>query len=200
MQHENEPLHGIPPYQDLINGVVSTETSFHHHKVAESVSKTCLSMHTGVADTPGRRRVFSTSDGRHLYVSDEDFSNFSAIRRLFDDAGPCVAGSPTSILTLPVCITSDVLDKLVSLARCRSVSGEFVSSKVDSLLGNETVPELLKMVEACMFLDARLLARECARRVANLLDGKTVMEMRALLGIPVDTKLPPEMSEKVPIS
>ncbi|EYC02482.1 hypothetical protein Y032_0099g3144 [Ancylostoma ceylanicum] len=78
---------------------------------AECRSKTCVSIHTGVAETPGRRRVFSTADGKSFYVADEDFNNFSAIRTLFDDAGPCVAGSPGSILTLPVYITSDVLDK-----------------------------------------------------------------------------------------
>ncbi|KAJ1358658.1 hypothetical protein KIN20_017138 [Parelaphostrongylus tenuis] len=164
---------------------------------ADCVSKTCVSTHTGIADTPGRRRVFSTADGKHLYVSDADFSNFSAIRTLFEDAGPRVEGSPDSVLTLPVCITSDVLDKLVLLARCRCAAGKFITSKVDSVLGNATVLDLLNMIEACMFLDARFLARECARRVANSLDGKTVVEMRVLLGIPVDTSLSPEMSEKV---
>ncbi|KJH50416.1 hypothetical protein DICVIV_03427 [Dictyocaulus viviparus] len=154
-------------------------------------------MHTGIVDTPGRRRVFSTADGLNFYVADNDFNNFSAIRTLFDDAGPCVAGSPDSVLSLPVFITSDVLDKLVMLTRCRNTAGAFVSSKIDSLLGNSTVPELLKLVEACMFMDARPLARECARRVANLLDGKTVVEMRDLLGLYSDSELSPEMSEKV---
>ncbi|KAK6043992.1 hypothetical protein COOONC_18503, partial [Cooperia oncophora] len=106
-----------------------------------------LSIQTGIAETPGRRRVFSTADGHNLYVADNDFNNFSAIRTLFEDAGPCVAGSPHSILMLPVFITSDVLDKLVLLARCRTASGSFMPEQTDSLLSKATAPELLKMIE-----------------------------------------------------
>ncbi|KHJ88370.1 hypothetical protein OESDEN_11837 [Oesophagostomum dentatum] len=161
------------------------------------MSKTCVSIHTGVAQTPGRRRVFSTADGKNLYVADDDFSNFSAIRTLFDDAAPCVAGSPDSILTLPVFITSNVLDKLVLLARCRNAAGGFEADKADALLENTSAPELLKMVDACIFLDARVLARECARRLAGLLKGKSSAEMRALLELPKEPAVPVEMSEEL---
>ncbi|KAL6735333.1 hypothetical protein Aduo_005783 [Ancylostoma duodenale] len=164
---------------------------------AECRSKTCVSIHTGVAETPGRRRVFSTADGKSLYVADEDFNNFSAIRTLFDDAGPCVAGSPDSILTLPVYITSDVLDKLVLLARCRNATGGFVPDRTDALLGNTSPTALLRMVDACIYLDARLLARECARRIAALLEGKTTAEMRSLLELPKEETLPNDMAEEL---
>ncbi|VDL76197.1 unnamed protein product [Nippostrongylus brasiliensis] len=87
-------------------------------------SKTCVSLQTGIPDTPGRRRVFSTADGQNLYVADNDFNNFSAIRTLFEDAGPCVAGSPHSILTLPVFITSDVLDKEMRVLLEKPVEAE----------------------------------------------------------------------------
>ncbi|XGW12393.1 hypothetical protein V3C99_013712 [Haemonchus contortus] len=161
-----------------------------------SRSKTNVSIQTGVAETPGRRRVFSTADGQNLYVADNDFNNFSAIRNLFDDAGPCVAGSPHSILTLPVFISSDVLDKLVLLTRCRTASGTFAPEQTDSLLGGATAPELLKMIEACVFLDARPLARECARRLAGMLEGKSVVEMRSLLHKPLNPDIPKEVSDE----
>ncbi|CAJ0606434.1 unnamed protein product [Cylicocyclus nassatus] len=163
----------------------------------DCVSKTCVSIHTGVAETPGRRRVFSTADGKNFYVADNDFSNFSAIRTLFDDAGPCVAGSPDSILNLPVFITSDILDKLVLLARCRNANGGFNSEKVDALLENAAAVELLKMVDACIYLDARHLARECARRVAILIEGKNTVEMRTHLELPKDPPLTNEMNEEL---
>ncbi|RCN34153.1 hypothetical protein ANCCAN_20011 [Ancylostoma caninum] len=53
------------------------------------------------------------------------------------------------------------------------------------------------MVDACIYLDARLLARECARRLAAILEGKTVAEMRSLLELPKEETLPNEMAEEL---
>ncbi|KAK6735642.1 hypothetical protein RB195_018704 [Necator americanus] len=65
------------------------QDSFAPNNNAECMSRTCVSMHTGVAETPGRRRVFSTADGKSLYVADNDFNNFSAIRTLFEGRLNC---------------------------------------------------------------------------------------------------------------
>ncbi|WKX93744.1 hypothetical protein Q1695_011197 [Nippostrongylus brasiliensis] len=183
---------------NYIRNILTTSNNLPQCSIPHSnPSKTCVSLQTGIPDTPGRRRVFSTADGQNLYVADNDFNNFSAIRTLFEDAGPCVAGSPHSILTLPVFITSDVLDKLVLLARCRTPSGTFNKDQADSLLGSASATDLLKMIEACVYLDARHLARECARRLAGILDGKSVKEMRVLLEKPVEAEIPQEMTQEV---
>ncbi|EYC02491.1 hypothetical protein Y032_0099g3147 [Ancylostoma ceylanicum] len=89
---------------------------------------------------------------------------------------------------------------LVLLARCRNVTGGFVSERVDALLGNTSATALLRMVDvsnvACIFLDARLLARECARRLAGHLDGKTADEMRSILELPKRETLTNDMAEE----
>lgn len=52
-------------------------------------------------------------------------------------------------------------------------------------------------LQACIYLDARHLGRECARRLAGLLEGKSVAEMRGLLHKPLDSEIPQEMTDEV---
>ncbi|PIO56092.1 hypothetical protein TELCIR_22514 [Teladorsagia circumcincta] len=87
--------------------------------------------------------------------------------------------------------------QLVLLARCRTASGSFLPEQTDALLGKASAPELLKMIEACVFLDARYLGRECARRLAGMLEGKSVVEMRRLLHKPLNPEIPQEMRDEV---